>query len=245
VEILKQGLLMIRASTISYFLVVTPSPFWVRAGFAVIVLLGCWTVALNPRDVDTAFANILLLQMFAVSNGLSTTASRGHLDPLLVSGRSRPAIVGGNAVAAAVPGLLAWMAVLVMAGLVGEGALTRALAPHRLVALFIVSGCAWAVGTVLPRLAAGALWMLLLVGFAISRGAFGHLVQMVEAGPSGLLGVLASALTCLVCPLLFLSDYPGARDPRVVALAAGLAWAVIAVAVWHLSRRDYTLRETA
>lgn len=235
---------MIRVSAVRFFLVVMPTPPWLLAGFAVVAALGGYTLVLNPRDVDSAFGYILLLQMLAASSGYAAAASRGYLDPILVGGRSRLSIAFGSALAAALPGLIAWAVILLLALWEGDGAPARALALHRFAALLIVSGGAWALGLVLPRLAGGALWMMGMIGVAMSHGAIAQFVMILEA-PSSIGQVLLTAAACAACPLLLLGDNPGPADPRVVALALAMAAGLVGLAVWHVAVRDYTLKEPA
>lgn len=233
---------MVRVSTIRFFLAVMPAPAWLLAGFVAVVLLGAWTIVLNPRNVDSAFACILLLQLLSASSGYGPAASRGWLDPLLVSGRSRWSIALGSALAAALPGLAAWGAILLAALYAGPDAIARAFAPHRFAALVIVSGGAWTFGLALPRLAGGALWMMAMMGLALTNAAFPRVVAILDR-PEGVSQVLLTAATCAAWPLLFLGDDPGPRDSRVVVLSLAVVAVLIGLAVWYVATRDYTLEE--
>ena len=233
---------MVRVSTIRFFLAVMPTPACLVAGFVAVVLLGAWTIVLNPRKVDSAFACILLLQFLSASSGYGPAASRGWLDPLLVSGRSRLSIALGSAIAAALPGLAAWSAILLAALYAGPDAITRAFAPHRFAALLIVSGGAWAVGLRLPRLAGGALWLMAMIALAFAHAAFPRVVEILDR-PDGASQVLLTAAACAAWPLLFLGDDPGPRDPRVVVLSLASVAVLIGLAVRHVVTRDYTLQE--
>jgi hypothetical protein len=235
---------MIRVSAVRFFLVVMPAPAWMLTGFALVVALGGYTLVLNPRDVDSAFGYILLLQMLAASSGYAAAASRGYLDPLLVSGRSRLSIAFSSLLAAALPGLVAWTTILLVALAVGDAAPARAFTLHRFAALVIISSGAWAIGLVLPRLAGGALWMMAMIAIAMSHGAFARYVT-IFSGPESIGQVLITAAACAVCPLLFLGDNVGPRDPRVVVLALAIAAVPVCLAVWHVAVRDYTLKEPA
>ena len=173
---------MIRTSSLRYFLVVSPCPGWMRAAFGAALLLGCATLWLNPAELDSALGSILVLQMFSASNGYAALAARGHYDPLLVSGRSRRTIALANLSAAALPGVVAWVGVAVMASALGRADL--ALAPHRQVALLLASVVPWAGGLALPRMAAGAAWALALFTLASSRGA-NQALLLVQIAPVG------------------------------------------------------------
>lgn len=235
---------MIRASTIRFPLVVLPPALWVRAGFLVVVAVGAWTLTLDPStgQMDSALGSVLLLQMFAVSNGFASAAARGHFDPMLVSGRSRVAVAAGAGLAAALPGAAAWAATVVLALVLGVP-LWAAAAPHRQAAFLIVSGIAWAAGIALPRLAAGALWSLVLIGLLLSRTLLARQLVALQQAPSSVPDVLLAAAACVVCPFLFLGDFAAATDLRVVCLALGTAAAATGMAIRHVARRDFALTE--
>lgn len=233
---------MIRVSSFRFFLVVAPPPPWLRIALCATVIAGCATVWLNPGDVDSAFGGILLLQMFGVSGGYAASAARGHFDPLLVGHGNRRVVALGHFLASAVPGALAWAAVVVVASM--RGHLGDAAALNRLGALLVVSCWAWAAGLALPRLAAGAIWSLLLVALATSRTAANYLL-VVQAPPVSWDQVASAAAACAVCPFLLLSRFPGALDPRVLATVGILCFAALEAGVEYIARRDYGLMEPA
>ena len=232
---------MIRASSVRFFLTVSPAPVWMRVAFVASVAIGIATLWLNPAEVDTAFGSILLLQMFSVSNGYSSSSARGHFDPILVSGRRRSRVAVANLLAASLPGVVSWLVVVLVASAAGHGA--KAAAPHRQIALLAVSCVAWSAGLALPRMAAGVLWSLVLVGLAMSRGVLADYLLVAQAVPVGLGQVAASAAACLVCPFLLLSEFSGAMDPQVLALDLTAAMAFASVGARYVSRREYTLVE--
>jgi hypothetical protein len=234
---------MIRTSAARFFLVVTPAPMWMKAALAVALTMGIATVWLSPREVDAAFGSLLLLQMFSASNGYSSSAARGYFDPILVSGRSRTRIAVGNLVAASIPGVAAWLSIVTVAA--GLGQLTTAAAPHRVMALLMVSCVSWAAGLALPRLAAGALWSLLLVALAMSRGVVAEYLVAAQSTPTGFRQVLISASASTACPFLLLGEFPGLTDPRVLALDAIVALAVAIAGIQFIRRREYALGERA
>lgn len=235
---------MLRAGVVRYPLAVLAPAVWVRAGLCGAVAFGAWTIWLDPGggQLDSALGSILLLQMFAVSNGFASSSARGHFDQMLVSGRSRAAIAAGAAAAAALPGAGAWSCLLLVALVLGEPIATVA-APHRQAAFLVTSGIGWAAGVALPRLAAGALWSLLIIGLLLSQTLFARHLVMIQRAPSNLEDILATAVASVICPFVFLGGYAGAADPRVVATALGLTAAALALASLYLVRRDYTLTE--
>jgi hypothetical protein len=232
---------MIRVSPIRYFLVVLPTPIWMRAALGIAGVFSLTTLWLDPREVDAALGTILLLQMFAVSNGFTALASRGYVDPLFLTGRSWSRLALMNLCAAAIPGAVAWAAIVIGASAAGEA--PRAFAPHRQVAFALVSCTAWALGLALPRLAGGALWSLVLVGLAMSKGAIAQYLQAAQAVPINVLQIAQSAAAGVLCPFLFLGDFPGMTDSRVVAADALFAAAIAGAGAVFLTRREYRLEE--
>lgn len=230
---------MIRTGVIRFFIVVAPAPVWMKVGFAVAVALAVATLWLNPKDIDSALGTILLLQMFACSNGFSGAAAHGYFDALLVSGRPWHRVAACNLVAAALPGLLAWTTVVVVASLLGHPAV--ALSPQRQVALVLVSCTAWAAGLALPRLMAGALWSSILIALAMSRGPMEAYLHALQSVPAGTVDVLKSAALGAICPFLLLSDLPGILDRRVAAIDLWLALVVVLLGTGYISTRDYSL----
>lgn len=234
---------MIRASSVRFFLVVSPSPVWMRIAFGAAVLVGGTTLWLNPGDVDSAFGSILLLQMFSASSGYGASAARGYYDPLLVSGRSRVGIALSSLIAAAVPGAVAWLVIATIATAMGRG--HSAFALHRQTALVLVSAGAWAAGLALPRMAAGALWSVLLVTLALSRGVVGEYLVVVQSPPASVYQGLSSAAAFAVCPYLLLSEFAAARDAGVIGLDLLLAGALVWAGASYITRREYCLVEPA
>ena len=232
---------MIRASSARFFLVVTPAPIWMRAALAIAVAMGIATLWFNPREVDAGLGSVLLLQMFSVSNGFASAAARGYFDPILVSGRPRIWIAVGNLLAASLPGIAAWLVLLVVCA--GLGQLSAAAAPHRVMAFVMVSCVAWAAGLALPRLAAGALWSLVLVALAMSRGPVADYLVAAQAVPTGLRQVVMSASASAACPFLLLGEFPGLTDARVLALDAAIALGAAMAGVRYVSQREYVLGE--
>ena len=235
---------MISVSPARYFMAVTPSPPWIHAAFGTAVALGAWTLWLNPQELDSALAPPLFLQMFAVSSGFGGSAARGHFDPLLVSGRSRPAIAVGSLIAAAAPGAVSWAAIVLFALLSGC-ALSMALAPQRHLAFILISGAAWSAGLLMPRLAAGAVWSALLIALAVSRMTLGTPLALVQVPPDGVLQVFSTAGLVLVCPFLLLGSFAGASDVRVLGTVAAVVLLIVWWGVSCISRRDYSLAEAS
>ena len=234
---------MIRTSAVRFVLVVSPTPVWMRAAFALAVVMSLATLWFSSAEVDAALGPILLLQMFAASNGYLASASRGYFDPILVSGRSRTRIAAGNFAAAALPGLVSWTVIVFAASALGQ--FTTAAAPHRLMALVLVSSTAWSAGLLLPRLASGALWSLLLVALAMSHGSIADYLQAAQTTPASFRQVLVSASAGTVCPFLLLSDFPGMTDPRVLSIEGLVSVGFAMAGMRFVSLREYALGERA
>jgi hypothetical protein len=234
---------MIRVSSIRFFLVVSPPASWMRVALVLVALTGCVMLWLNPADVDSALGSILLLQMFAASSGFMSDASRGHFDAVLVTGRPRWRIALASLMAAAAPGAVAWLAVVLLAAALGRGA--EALSAQRLVAFFSVSSVSWALGLALPQAAAGGLWALLLVALALSRESAATFLSVVHSTPGSVAQVAHAAAAVAVCPFLLLGNFPGVTDPRVLLLDGVVVTSVAALGVWAVCRRDYSLAEPA
>jgi hypothetical protein len=209
--------------------------------FAASVLLGVVTLWMNPADVDSAFGSVLLLQMFSASSGFSGPAGRGYFDPLLAGGPSRLRIAIGSLLASTLPGLIAWAVVVLVAVALGRAG--TAVAVHRQVALVLVSAIAWAGGLALPRMAAGGLWAVVLLTAALSRGAIGQYLAVVQSSPIGLHASLASAGAFGLCPYLLLGEFPAARNAVVLLADVFLALTAVGAGVAYICRREYTLGE--
>lgn len=232
---------MIRASSTRFLLVVSPPAAWMVTAFGASVLLSAGTLRLNPADVDSAFGSILLLQMFSASGGFAGPAGRGYFDPLLVSGRTRLRVAIGSLVASTLPGLAAWAVVVLIAAALGRGG--TALAFHRQLALVLVSAIAWAGGLALPRMAAGGIWAFVLLTAALSRGAIGDYLAVVQSPPAGLQAVVASAAAFVVCPYLLLGEFPAAKSVAVLSVDLVVALAMVWGGISYVRRREYTLGE--
>jgi hypothetical protein len=225
---------VIRVSAVRFFHVVSPVPRYLRAALAAAVVLGGWMLWLNPREVDSALGSVLLLQMCAASNGYGAAARHGWFDPLLVTGRSRGAVAGANLLAAAWPGVAAWLLLALVETVVRHGAWPAALALQRLAALALVTGVSWAAGLNLPRTGAAVLWIAGLLALASTRMLLPHLAAL-QTPPHTLIEVVSDAIAFTACPFLLLGDTAAVRDPAVIVVVltvsagstmAGIAWIV-------------------
>ena len=232
-------------SSVRFFLGVSPHPPWVWAGFGAIVVLQGWTLRQSPDDAASMLAAALMLQMFAASTGFCSPASRGHFDPLLTSGRSRPALAGAHLLASALPGLVAWIVLAVIEVALAPASWPVALRPRPLLALALVSTITWALTLRLPRFSGGVLWMGLLFAAAITRERFLAYANRITARMSafGAGDILTEAGVRAAVPFLLLDPRPTASEWLVFTFDVGVVLAVLAAALVFLSRRDYPLTE--
>ncbi len=234
---------MIRVSALRFLLTVSPPPAWMLIAFAASVLVGVATLWFNPSGIDAAFGSILLLQMFAASNAFSVSASRGYFDPLLTGEHSRQRVAMGSLAAAALPGLVAWVLLALVA--IAFGRWRIAVTPHRYLAVAIVSVVSWAGGLALPRMAVGPLWTFGLVSAVLFRGVLTKYMPPVQSPPTSVLDFFQWIAAFASCPFLLLGDLPAATDATILAGEAVLLLVVIWYAVRYVDRRDYPLRDPA
>jgi hypothetical protein len=234
---------VIRASPLRFLLTVSPPAAWLVIAFAGSVMLGLATLWLNPEGIDAAFASILLLQMFAASNVFSASASRGYFDPLLTGEHSRQRIAVGSLAAAALPGLVAWILLALLAAAFGRWRI--AVAPHRYLALAMVSVFSWGGGIALPRVAVGPFWLLVLLSAALFREVLATYMPAVQSPPTSALDFLQWIGAFALCPFLLLGDVPAANDSTIVASDLILLLIVTWWAVRYVERRDYALVDRA
>jgi hypothetical protein len=233
-----------KATSVGFFLTVSPPPPAAVAGHAVAAALGVSMLWMDPVEPHSGLSVVLLIQMFGASTGFTAAASRGHFDPLLVSGASRASIAAGHCVAAALPGLAAWgiLALAEMVLALPGGRL--ASQPGSVLALLFVSVVAWAVGLALPRFAGGVLWMVVLVVVVASRTGFLGFVDVISASDvSSPDEVLRVGAAMALCPFLLLGDSAAARSWQVHGLLVVAALAAAAAGFQFIARRDYPLAE--
>jgi hypothetical protein len=145
----------------------------------------------------------------------------------------------GSFAVAALPGVLAWVSVMLIA--MACGRVHAVLAFHRHLALVLVSVVAWAGGLALPRMAAGALWSVALVGAALSHGVFTRFIAVVQSPPLGVQDSVAAAVAFATCPYLLLSDWPAAMNEIVISMDLIFGLIVLWAGVRFLDHRDYPL----
>jgi hypothetical protein len=231
------------ASPLRYFLVVGLHPSHNIAVLAGVTILGLWTVAMSPGELDSALGMLLFAQMFIASTGFLTRARRGHFDPTLTSTSDRVKVGVSHWCASVLPGVLAWGIVSGVDWMYGGGSVASALAGRRLMALLIVSTIAWAGGFALTRGAAGALWTAALVAVLLHRTDLLGSSSTALASASSLL-VLRHAAAVIGCPFLLLGTHAPLAPGSIAA--AGCATALCLLSVWRsVERLDFYLRDRA
>src|SRR5688572_29085208 len=98
-----------------FFLVVPPMPLLMLGAFAVVTVAAVVVILIDPTRAAGALTPILLLQLFACASGFDVPARRGHFDLLLTHGVPRRLIVVGHWGASALPGVLSWLVVAMVA----------------------------------------------------------------------------------------------------------------------------------
>ena len=215
---------------VKYFLAVRVCPSHALVVLSVVTLLALVTVWLNPAELDSGLGLLLFVQMFLASSGFAIRARRGHFDPLLVHGTRRLAALMAHWCASVFPGVAAWLTVSLAGLFLGSSAAGSALTGLRLVALLIVSALAWSAGFLLPRGAAGALWIGILAAFLIRHA------EVLPAGPtSGAIAIMRRGAALAGCPFLLLGTPSRIAVPDVV-VAVCLAFAVL-LSTWRFASR--------
>lgn len=220
---------MIAPSPLRYFLTLGLHAGYGLAILAAVVLVGLWTVALNPiTGLDDSIGMLLFVQMFLASSGFLERARRGYFDPVLLHGSPRAVTIATHFAVSILPGAAGWLVLALCALLRGSPAAESAIWGPRLGAFFIVSAVAWAGGFTLARGAVGFLWTGGLVALLLRRA------DLMASG---------SPLAVLLCPFILMN--PGAVDRAAFVAAVALA-ALPLLAVWrHARRLDVYLLERA
>jgi hypothetical protein len=232
---------MMRA--VRFFWIASPLPGYLCAGLVASVVFGIVLLHLDPFHADSSLATLLFLQMFMASSGFRAPASRGHYDPILVSGVSRPTIAAAHWLDAAVPGLAAWIALGVAEFVLRGDGHAIAFQPPLLVALSLVSIIPWACSLPLARLSGGAVWTCVLIGLFATREGFVAAARAITTATAveGVAEVLRVAGLCALCPFLLLGRSPAVCSPAVLVADVLVALAALVAGVEYVKRREYPL----
>src|SRR4051812_16215386 len=217
---------------VSYFVMIGLHPSYALVLLGAVAAAGAWTVWLNADDLDSGLGMLLFVQMFLASSGFAVRARQGHFDPLLTHTGQRSRIAAAHWIASAGPGIAAWFLLVAVGYAVGSGAASSAFAGTRLAALLIVSVVAWSAGFMLPRGAAGIVWIAILLALLITRA---ELIAASHPGWPWALAGLVDAMALTLCPFLLIGTHPALASgalPGAVVLSAAL-WVV----ALHLTRR--------
>jgi len=198
--------------------------------YAMAVIYGGVSEWLNAGGSDGALAMILVGQMLSSSTGFVAQASRGYLDPLLVSGHSRLSVGLSLFVVSALPGWVTWGCVGLVEVVVQRSLTVAAFRPAGLVALLLVSCVPWSLTLRAPRLTGGLAWLGLGI-LGVLTGKIRGLLVMAQMSPAEIRGDLWGAfLNGLVLPTVM----PFVKWPveililftlvALLALAAGLVY---------------------
>lgn len=212
---------------VRFFFVVRPYPSYALIALAAVLFVSLVTVWLNPRELDSGLGLILFVQMFLASSGFAVRARRGHFDPLLTHGCDRRRVMVMHWCASVLPGAIAWTAVSFAAWMLGGPAALSALAGERLVAFVIVSALAWTAGFLLPRGAAGALWLGGLVALLVR-----HVDILPSSGADGAAATIRHAAVVVACPFLLLGSHDALAAPDLIAAACFVA--ALLLSTWRV-----------
>jgi hypothetical protein len=227
-------------SPFQFFIVIGLQPAHNIAVLFAVLIVGVWTIAMSPGELDSALGMLLFVQMFLASSGFLVRARRGHFDPILTSTSERRGIVMAHWFVSIAPGVVGWGILTLAAALGGNGSAWSAVAGRRACAFGIVSAVAWAAGFAMNRGAAGALWMAALIAALLHRT---DLLGAVAAGSAFSTWQMARRAAAVVfCPFLLLGDRPqvafGETAAGVCAASTMLLW------VWRATNTlDFYLRD--
>ena len=210
---------------IRYFLAIGIHSSPVLTVLMAIVVVGVWTIVLDPTAIDSGLGMVLFVQMFLASSGFAPRARQGHFDPLISSARRRADVAIAHAVVSVAPGVAAWLVFVGIGAILGSPAAASALAGSRAAALLIVSLVAWSAGFMLTRGAAGIAWIAALLGLLLAHV---DVLRPSSAAPGALATVVLQALTILGCPFLLIGTRPPVPSGSIGAAAVIAA----ALAVW-------------
>jgi hypothetical protein len=159
---------MTRFRLVRFFWIVAPPKVYLTVVLLLVGAGGIYLEFQTPGSSEIAIVSILLIQLFAVSTGFTTLASRGYFDPALTSGTSRASIVLAHLLVSASPGFVAWAIVGVAEALRAGSLDVLAFRPAGLSALLLMSTVPWALTLRLPALTGGALWLMVMVGMVVA-----------------------------------------------------------------------------
>jgi hypothetical protein len=219
-----------------FFQVVAPVSRLLRGTIAGVAMVAALLIALDRSRAAQALTPLLVLQLFAASSGFLVPARRGYYDLVLTAGERRVVVAAIHWAAAALPGVMAFGA-LVAAEAIGAGGGRRALLTSgTLTAMIVVSTVPWAAGVALPRFAIGVGWLVALAGFWML---WPDAAQILNGPPTRLSA--SGALAALVYPPALVGEdlrVSGGWTPFMPLCAAAGSFAA---ALWWIHRVDLAL----
>jgi hypothetical protein len=221
---------MNRVTPASYFMVVKLHPAYALVALFGVLGMSLWALMLSPAELDSGLGMLLFVQMFLASSGFVPRARRGHFDPVLVGESGMRTTAASHWAISVAPGIAAWLVLGVTGAIVGSPAAMSALAGRRAAGMFIVCAVSWSAGFLLPRGAAGMVWIGALLGLLLRH------VQLLPTGADPLIttaSLIRQAATVIACPFLLLGTAT-AVAPAAVSIAAALAAAGL-FGVWRMA----------
>lgn len=225
--------------SLRYFWLASAPRIYFLVAFAASALMAIVLEFMSGGSSDFATTMILVIQMFAVSTGFATHASRGYFDPVLIA-TSRTRAAAFHFLTSALPGWVAWL-VLAAAEVLRAGSFdVTALHASALIGLFLISAVAWAVTLPLPPFSGGGLWMLIAVG-VVASGVFVAWLHPVARDPQWFAGNPGRAfLVGLSLPILMpAAPFP----PLALAALAGIGLLALGAGILFVRNRDFSLAE--
>jgi hypothetical protein len=226
------------AYPLRFFRVVAPLPPLVGWTFLVLVLIGTLVIVHDPTRAASALIPVLLLQLFAASSGFEVPARRGHYDLLLTSGSGRASMALVHWGTSVAPGIIAWLALVVIEQLASGGNVSRLLASGTLAALCLVSTLPWAITVRLPRFSGGIGWLLAL---AISVSVWPSARVSIGQSSPDIASLLFSTWGFLVNPAGLVGHELRLTDLTAIAPALVFACASMVAACRWVSRAGVPL----
>ena len=210
---------------IRFYRVAAPVPPLMLASFVAVTAAALAAIAWAPDGAPRATVPVLVLQIFAASNGFAGSARRGYYDALLTGGVGRltsATVHWGMSVA---PGSVCCGLLQAVQTITSEDGGTGS-ASGTAAALFVVSTLPWATTMAMPRFSGAIGWLLLAVT-ALS------LVPQAQTP-------LPEAVTFLLLPVTMAGADAGSRM-EAIAPGVALASASMIVALLWLWRTDLPL----
>ena len=226
---------------IRFFAVALKPSRSLRVALLALVAFALWIAWTEPTEVEQTLVLALVFQMFAAANGYQERAVRGHFDPILAVGRSRPSIAAAHWALSIAPGVVAWLLLTAIVFLVRPSEWPASFTASGLAAFAYVSCLAWALALPLTRYASGVVWIMVLFLLAGGRQLDALREAYAMAG-SGWTHVLARAGAAMVCPIFLLAN-PNAAGSIALLLVLLVAALCTIGGAFFIATLDIPLRD--